>query len=213
MKRKFATLVVLLNAAFWCFSQTKAVTEKGDEVLLYPDGTWKYVDNKKETQSKKIDTIVTTKSLNARFLVKSEKVNCGVWLDPKKWKFNKSDENEESELSFTLAGQDAYGMLISERIEIPLESLKEIALANGKEVSSDLEIVKEQIRKVNGVQMLCLQMNGTIQGVKFTYFGYYWSSEKGTVQFITYTSQNLFTKYKPDLEELLNGFVETNHQD
>jgi hypothetical protein len=51
-------------------------------------------------------------------------------------------------------------------------------------------------------------MDGTMKGIKFTYFGYYYSNAEGTVQFITYTSQNLLDKYKESIEELLNGLVE-----
>lgn len=51
-----------------------------------------------------------------------------------------------------------------------------------------------------------LQMDGTIQGIKITYMGYYFSNDSGTVQFITYTSQNLFAAFLPEIEILLNGF-------
>ena len=54
-------------------------------------------------------------------------------------------------------------------------------------------------------------MNGTIKGIHFTYLGYYFSSPKGTVQFLTYTSVNLLEEYRKDLEELLNGFVKTEY--
>jgi hypothetical protein len=53
-----------------------------------------------------------------------------------------------------------------------------------------------------------LQMTGTIQGIKFTYFGYYYSNANGTIQFLTYTSDNLFSSYQKDIEEFLNGLVE-----
>ena len=56
--------------------------------------------------------------------------------------------------------------------------------------------------------MYCMQLNGTIKGIKFTYFGYYYSSDKGSAQFITYTFQSLFKQYKPEMEKLLNGFVQ-----
>lgn len=52
-----------------------------------------------------------------------------------------------------------------------------------------------------------LQMAGTLSGIRFTYFGYYYSSPNGTVQLITYTSSNLFKEYADDLEDFLNGFV------
>ena len=52
-----------------------------------------------------------------------------------------------------------------------------------------------------------MQMDGTIQGIKFTYYGYYFSSPNGTIQLLTYTSSNLLNEYKKEFEDFLNGFV------
>ena len=43
--------------------------------------------------------------------------------------------------------------------------------------------------------------------MEVTYFGYYYSNSKGTVQFVAFTSKNLFPKYKTEMENLLNGFM------
>ena len=101
-------------------------------------------------------------------------------------------------------------MIISEKMEIPLETLKSIALNNGRKAAPDLKITKEEYRIVNGAKVLLLQMNGTMQGIKFSYYGYYFSNSNGTVQFVTYTSTNLITSYLPKIELLLNGIVELN---
>ena len=102
---------------------------------------------------------------------------------------------------------DLYCVIITEKIEVPLESLKLIAIENGKSLSPDLTIVKEEYRNVNGLKVLLLQMNGTVKGIKVSYYGYYYSSPEGTVQFIAYTAQNLLGKYMPEIEKLLNGLV------
>ena len=101
-------------------------------------------------------------------------------------------------------------MIISEKFEIPLETLKSIALETARSAAPDLKIVKEEYRIVNGIKVLLLQMNGTMQGIKFSYYGYYFSNTNGTVQFIAYTSQNLLDGYRKECDILLNGFVETN---
>jgi len=44
-------------------------------------------------------------------------------------------------------------------------------------------------------------------GIKFIYLGYYYSSPKGTIQLLTYTSSNLLDEYKKDLKEFLNSFI------
>ena len=104
-------------------------------------------------------------------------------------------------------GEDLYAMIITEKFEIPISTLKDVALENGRDVSPDLKIVKEEYRNVNGLDLLLMQMDGTIQGIKFSYYGYYYSNESGTVQFLTYTSQNLLAEYKSDIEDLLNGLL------
>ncbi len=191
------------------YAQQKAITDTGDEVVLYEDGTWKYV-NEEELTVKEIPTNPTefTRSKKSTFLLKSKRLHVGFWLDPKKWSFKKATDNEDAEFEFQLKDGDLYGMVISEKIEIPLETLKSIALENGQAAAPDLQIVKEEYRSVNGMKVLMLQMDGTMQGINFSFFGYYYSNENGTIQFVTYTSQNLLQEYKKVTEELLNGFVE-----
>ena len=207
IKRPVISLLFVFSS-FIGTAQIKAITENGDEVILKQDGTWSYTDNKAEKTSN-IDTskITYKKNEKAGFLVKSNKVPCGVYIDPKKWSFSKNKGDDASELSFTLKEKDGYAMLITEKIEIPFETLKMAALSNAREVAPDVSIVKEEYRKVNDKYVLTLQMSGTLSGIRFTYLGYYYSSPNGTVQLITYTASNLFKDYAADLEDFLNGFV------
>ncbi len=210
MKKIFLLLFSLFTISA-AFAQQKGLTDTGEQVILFDDGTWKYQnedDNKESvipTNSK-----VFIKDNNSNFLLKSNKLNVGFWLDPTEWSFTKASDNPEAEYELQLKGEDLYGMIISEKLEIPLESLKTIAVDNAKEAASDIKVVKEEYRIVNGIKVLLLQLNGTLQGIKFSYYGYYFSSKNGTVQFITYTSQSLLDSYKNDCEKLLNGFVEIN---
>jgi hypothetical protein len=207
MKQFFtATLLIFLLSS--AFGQIRAVTSSGDEVILNSNGSWKYANDSMQTAGK-IDTIKVAffkKPANS-FLVKSNKVNCGIYLDPKKWSFEKSAADDVSEFDFTLKDKDAYAMLISEKTEIPLETMKEVALENAKDAAPDIKIVRQEYRKVNNNIVLLIQMRGSVKGIKVTYIGYYFSSPKGTVQFLTYTASSLVTEYQKDLEELLNGFV------
>jgi hypothetical protein len=192
-------------------AQQKGVTETGEDVILFEDGTWKY-QNEDDILKNEIPTNpnIFEKDNQSTFLLKSSRLNVGVYLNPKIWSFKKATDNPEAEYELQLKGEDLYGLLITEKVEIPLESLKSIALENGKTAAPDLKIVKEEYRNVNGLKTLLLQLNGTIQGIKFSYYGYYFTSINGTVQFITYTSQNLIDSYRPESEKLLNGFVEIN---
>ena len=102
-----------------------------------------------------------------------------------KWSFTKSNSTEVSEFQFTLKEKDAYAMLITEKIEMPIETLKKAAFDNARDAAPDIRLVKEEYRKVNNNIVILLQMNGTIKGIHFTYLGYYFSSAKRTVQFLT----------------------------
>lgn len=199
----FGVSIVALNA------QLRAVTETGEEVILFEEGTWKYANHigYEETETP-TNPQPFTKDEESSFLVKSNILNVGVYINPKAWTFKKSSNNEDAEYEFGFKNGDLYGMFISEKFEIPLETLKSIAFENCVGMAPDLKIVQEEYRTVNGKKMLMLQMNGTTQGIKFSYYGYYFSNSNGTVQFVTYTAQNLIDTYISDIETLLNGFVE-----
>ncbi len=204
--KKLLTLSVFTLIAFAAHAQQRAVTETGLEVLLFDDGTWTYLDG-----SQALETEIPTnpkafiKSDKSSFLLKSVRTNMGIWLDPKQWSFKKSEGEDAAEYELKLKKGDLYGMLITEKIEISLESLKTAAYTNAIEAAPDVKIVHEEYRTVNGIKLLFMQMEGTLQGIKFTYLGYYFSGESGTVQLITYTAQNLVEDYRAVAEELLNG--------
>jgi len=207
------TRITLLAICFLTISfsqaQKKAVTEIGEEVILFNDGTWEY-QNQEDFMATEIPTnpYKFQKDEESSFLLKSNRLNIGFWLDPKRWSFKKSGDDLDSEYDFEMKGEDLYGLVITEKFEVPLQTLKILAVENGREVAPDLKVVKEEYRDVNGLKVLLLQMNGTMQGIKISYYGYYFSSINGTVQFITFSSQNLMENLKLESEKLLNGLVE-----
>ena len=158
-------------------AQQKAITETGNEVILYEDGTWQYL-HEEDLNAIEIPTNPKKfkKDGESSFLLKSTQLNIGFWLNPKKWSFNKATTNPAAEYELQLKEGDLYGMIITEKIEIPLESLRSIALENWRSIAPDLKIVEEEYRTVNGLKVLLLRMNGSMQGIKFSYYGYYFSS-------------------------------------
>ncbi|MCS7074722.1 MAG: hypothetical protein NZ108_09670, partial [Bacteroidia bacterium] len=171
------------------------------------DGTWKYVSKPKSSSSIPTNPKEFKKGSQSTFLVKSNIVNAGVFLNPATWDFKKAETNESAEFQFKHKNKDAYGLWIPERIEVPLESLRNIALENAKSAAPDIEIVKEEYRTVNGKKVLMMCMDGTLQGMKFSYLGYYYAGENTAIQFLTYTTTNLMNEYMKDFEDLLNRFV------
>jgi hypothetical protein len=196
-------LVQLVNA------QINAITETGDEAILYEDGSWEYLNDSILKNSEiSINDKEFLKDKNSTFLVKSKKLNVGIWINPKSWSFTKGADKDPFEFQFQKKGEDLYAMLISEKLQVPIETLKVIAIENAKSAAPDIRVIKEEYRNVNGIQVLIMQMTGTIQGVRFTYYGYYYSNSNGTIQLLTYSGENLFNDYLADIELFLNGFVE-----
>jgi hypothetical protein len=127
-----------------------------------------------------------------------------ISIDSARWKPAKSDE--PGRLNFQHASGDVQAMVIAERIAIPIDKLKVIALNNAREVSKDVKVVEEGRRNVNGVEVALMRLEGTVEGVPFTYLGYYYGGDQGAIQVITYTGRNLFDEHRREMEAFLNGF-------
>lgn len=205
--------IVLLGLIFlsinFTYAQINALTESGDTVLLYEDGSWKYAkEGQNEVSEIKINNQEFKKDSKSTFLVKSKKLNIGIWINPKKWSFKKGDDEGAAEYNFKMKESDIYAILIAEKVEIPVINLRGIAIDNAKDVAPDIKVIHEEYRTVNGIKVLMMQMAGTLQGIKFTYFGYYYSNENGSILLLTYTGTSIFDKHKKEMELMLNGLVE-----
>ena len=190
-------------------AQTRAVTSTGEEVLLYSNGNWEYleVDGGLSTLIP-FSSATYRKDINSNFLVKSKIFDVGIYINSREWSFTKSEIDEDTEYEFQLKGEDLYAMAITERVGIPLDMMGDIALENAREVAPNIRVIKEEYRIVNGLKVLFLQMSGSMSGFDVTYLGYYYSNENGTVQLVTFTATTLLEEYMPECEKFLNGLVE-----
>lgn len=83
------------------YSQINAVTESGDQVILYQDHTWKYLkDSIKQNDEININDKEFIKDKQLSFLVKSNKINIGIWINPKEWSFSKGENDDAAEFKF-----------------------------------------------------------------------------------------------------------------
>lgn len=203
--------IILLTFLSFLFinapAQKKAITDTGEEVILYPDGTWKYVNGLDSTRVIGANNTLFTKPSTNTFLLKSKKFNIGFWINPKKWKVQTEKNNDDAEYELHEETNDLFAMMITEKSEIPILTLKDIAIKNARKVAPDISIEKEEFRIVNGQKVLLVQMKGTYNGIRFIYYGYYYSNKNGSVQFITYSTNNLLVDNIKDCDDLLNGFV------
>ena len=125
-------------------------------------------------------------------------------FNPKKW--TQKPSQEPGRYRFTHASGDGYGLVIAERIAVSMDAFPDIALNNAKNADPNAKIVVREKRKVNGAEVWFLQMDVVVDKTPFAYYGYYYASDAGSVQIITYTGKNLIAEYKDDFLEFLNGF-------
>ncbi|MBK9982920.1 MAG: hypothetical protein IPP15_10955 [Saprospiraceae bacterium] len=208
-KLYFLTGLIFLTVS--SYAQQSAVTQTGEQVTLYNDGTWTYV-NKDSINTNEITTNSEkySRSDKSSFLLKSTRLGVGCYMDPKKWTFKKGEDNEPAEYEINDIENGLYGMMITEKLDLPLESLANIALDNARDAAPDVKIIKKEYRYVNGLKVLMMRMTGTIQNIKFSYYGYYYSTSGGATQFLVYSSEEIVDQHISDIEELLNGFVVIN---
>ena len=204
MKKIWVSFVILttLNA----YSQQFATTDDGRRIRLNENGTWQIV--KPETGSLTDSTAkIFSKPQSSTVYLKSAKNRFGFWYDKSTWKVSKQISNEAAEFELQMLKGDGYCMFISEKIEIDVENLKEIAIKNAQTEDPNIKVDREENRIINGQKVKFLQMSGEMHGVKFVYMGYYTSNEAGTLQFVCFTARNLLKEYEGEFFNLLNGLV------
>jgi hypothetical protein len=203
------SLLLLLNAATCeLTAQKTAVTDEGEIVNLYDDGTWEYQNEIDETtESITTNPFPFKKSIEAKFFLKSKVNDSAFYIDTKKWQHAAATNNADAEYEFTLKGGDLYAMAITERISIPLTVLKNAVVTNARAAAPDIRVVHEEFRTVNNQTVLQMEMTGSIDGLEITYFGYFLSTSAGTTQWLVYTGSNLMNEYRKEIETLLNGIT------
>lgn len=196
MLRRFLLLTALCSTTLLASDGIRATTADGRQVLLRPDGTYIFLS------SPAGGTANLPK--NATKTLMSKKKFYSLAYDPSKWS-EKPSTNDSAEFFLEHESGDVYAMTIVERLTMTPEALRTAVITNAQEVAPDIRIVSEQTRRVNGVDVMNLRLEGNMNGVPITYYGYYWAGQPGTVQIVTFTGQNLFEEYKGDMLELLNG--------
>lgn len=206
-----STTLLLLTFAFTSFAQTTAITTGGDTVLLHEDGTWVFknkVSSKNNLEEIPFNDKRFVKPSSATKYLTGGKGAYEIWYDPSVWnKTSPNKYNRDAELALEMKSQLAYGIMIYEKLEIPVEMLLEIAYENAKSSAPNFKIVNKEYRIVNGIKVALMQMEGEIEGINATYYSYYYSNNAGTWQFHTFTMTSMFKQFKKEMEALLNGLV------
>ena len=197
-------LVIVLMACLQALlgADLKAKTGDGRAVILRDDGTWIFADTPKNA----LPAGNFTKDPRSKLAYTSKRKNFSLSLVPGVWKKAEKPGNEVAEVEFHDPENDAYAMVIAERIAVPIEALRDVAIQNLMALDPEATVVKEEQRTVNGKPMLALILHAKSSGTPITLYGYYYTGDEGSFQVVTWTGQNLFKELKPEMEAFLNGF-------
>lgn len=208
--KKLITLTIFL-LAYNAEAQIKALTDEGKEVVLFENGTWKFVN---ESDAKTLETITTNetaflKDKNAKFLLKSKKVDAGIYFNPNAWKTTTLLKSPYIEYAFiNPENESLIGMFVSESIEIPtLKNLKDLQVSLIEKRADYFKLKESEYRTVNGLKVLYMRYIANTKGMDFEYQGYFYITENGYCSVLAYSQQKNFENLKPKMDAFINGLV------
>lgn len=212
----FAFLITTLNL----FAQERAITESGDTIYVYADGTWSYeldilgTAPRGKAASYTVAPKETSKVFDApadnKTELKGANVDYTIRYHYDTWKrLPAATLNPEAEFAFSSKDNGSvYAMVIPEGVELGTKGLFNIALQHMEKVSQKpIEVVEQEYRTVNGKKLISAIIYATVNDLDVVYYGYYYSGEDRTIQFLTYTLQSGFERAKPMMEAMLNGLL------
>jgi hypothetical protein len=154
-------------------------------------------------------------------LIKGEKVDYELWVDKNKWEIYDSSDtvfidfknmlgSQGAGLSHVLRHNSGESMAIIQEIGTSADfgilhkTLSE-SLSTGKG-----SIVSEDIRRVNGSDILYIKWMEDLGASKIVWLSYYLSNKTGHMRLAAGTTEDLSTEYESDITDLLNGLVDSN---
>ena len=179
-----------------------AVAAAADEVAtLLSDASGVTNDFSTESKGELLAAPTEAGSLSTLNLLQNR---MAVRYDSSEWNMQASSEPGVHQLQHSTG--DLYVRAIEERIQMPLEAMPEVALANAREVDPNVTAIRQGSRVVNGVGMLFIEYEATVGGVPFVFVAHFFSDTSGTVQIIAWTGRNLLAEYRDTIERFVSGF-------
>lgn len=129
-----------------------------------------------------------------------------VRYDPGEWS-EIPPLNDDVLLQLEHSSKEVWISLITERGEIPVEAMVRLIRQNMVVAGAqDVEGIRSGKRLVGGIELGYSETLATVEGVPFIYLAHVFSSERGTIQILGWTTRNLYTEHKATIERFVAGF-------
>ena len=95
---------------------------------------------------------------------------------------------------------------ISERSEIAVDQVMELALTNAREMDPKARAIQRGQRTVNGRTLRFQELEASSNGVSVVLYCHFFSDATGTYQLMGWTTKNLFPQHRATIESWVAGF-------
>lgn len=154
-------------------------------------------------------------------MIKGDRVVWELWVDNDKWEiygskdaefidFRNMQGSQGTGLSHVLRHRSGESMAVIQEIRIPADFgmlHKTLAESLSAGIGS---IINEEIRTVNGKDMLFVKWMEDLGTSKIVWLSYYLSNGTGHMRLAAGTTEKLLAAYESDIIELLNGLVDSD---
>jgi len=183
--KRFNHIIVLVFFIFLSKSitgQEIVITERGDSIVLYSNGTWDYYDNylnSLDTIPKiRFNHIQYIKSKTSTKKIAGKNLAYELWYNEENWKRVPVGEiNLEADIALKYNKGDVYALVIFEEVGLPCENMSKMAIDYAVNAAPDIKMIDQEYRIVNSDTLIWMRMDGTIKGLKLSYYSYYFSNE------------------------------------
>jgi hypothetical protein len=176
-------------------------TVGGRAVILDANGTWAYANV--------IGTgDATNQACSGGNLISSKKLPISLCL-ALPWRVDTTPTGS-IELQATQTELDLFVGLITERTQLPLETLRQAILLNAASAAGvrpeDVPILKESVETLNGFKWQYIEYELSVSGAKFRFGNYHQTlGEIGVVQIAFWSTAAYFDQSKPAMLAMMDG--------
>jgi len=167
-----------------------------------------------ESDEKTLETISTNdqlfeKSKDATFLIRSQKIDAGLYFNPKAWRIIKDSQSSFLEYVFSNSSNpNLFAIFSSENAPVQtLKNLKELVIAGVQKNVDYFRLKISEYRIVNDIKVLHLEYSANAKGLDFEYTGNYYLANEGYGSVIAYTFANKYEENKKTLDHFINGIT------
>ena len=219
MNKSSVLLILVFLMPLLSNAQIRAVTEKGDSIYVYSDGTWSFEleDIREDVMADFLEEVLDIDTITqVQSYPKSVDKTLETGINQFEFKYNSkqwkrvppAEFNDDAEFAFELRNHDVMAIIITEETEIGTENILKIARSSLEEnLGGTVEVMKIEQRNVNGTELLRGVFLAEVSGIEFLFDSYYYSDERGTTQLTVWTGLSLWEKYESKIVDFLNGMI------